>query len=105
MCISAGQKVRAQQEETEKEQEKRQWKMQEVEKQILKLRSQNTGSNRRGEGATIGEGGERECRKGGGRVETAERRNTSEDNGKCRREAKRSIKKENVQTLQKRKNN
>jgi len=39
------------------------------------VRSQNTGRKRRGEGATIRERGERECRKGGGRVEKAERRN------------------------------
>lgn len=57
-------------------------------------RSKNKGRKRRGEGTTI-VGGGRECRRGG-RVETAERRNTSEDNGKCRRKAKRRIKEKKV---------
>jgi hypothetical protein len=53
------------------------------------VRSQNTGRKRKEREATIGEGGGREGRRVGGRVETAERRNTSEDSGKCRKKVKR----------------
>jgi hypothetical protein len=38
---------------------------------------------------TIGEGGGKEGRRVGERVKTAERRNTNEDSGKCRKKAKR----------------